>query len=702
MLRKQASRKIPSKRVHTSRRLNLESLEPRQLLSASGFKPDFFKIQATTKASSTNSGYMPAQIRTAYGFTGVSATGAGETIAIIDAYNDPTIASDLATFDSAYGIAAPPSFTVMNQTGGSSLPGTDSSAGWEVEESLDVEWAHAIAPGANIILVEANSASDSDLFTAVNTARNISAVSVISMSWGSDDNIANQANDQADSAKYLVTPAGHQGITFVASAGDDGHPNFPAESPNVLAVGGTDLYLNSNNTISSETAWEPQKSGGQVYSGSGGVSVEFPGRDVPDVSYNAGIGYAIYDSFDGTGGWIDVGGTSAGAPQWAALIALADQGRASSLTTAQTLAALYAAPYSTDFHDITVGSTQFQSAGPGYDLATGLGTPVANNLVPYLTSYGGSGGGSGGTTASTPAAPTNFTATAASSSQINLSWTASAGGATGYDVFELESGKYVLITTTSATSYNVGSLSAGTSYSFEVEAYNTVGSSTATSAPVTATASTKAAVTLAAPTNVNVTAASSTVAQVSWTASAGATGYLVFEKSGTSWVQVWSGTGTSVSVSGQTAGATETFYVEAYIGTATAPTSTASSASVSVVMPKAAALLAPTNVTAKATSSTTGTLSWTDSAGATSYAIYYWNGRQAVYLGSVSSTTTSVTISGMTANTTYQFEVVAVNNTSSAASAWVSLTTPAATASKSAIEYVFSQYGENSRTGWFA
>ena len=113
------------------------------------------------------------------------------------------------------------------------------------------------------------------------TARNISAVSVISMSWGSDDNIADQANDQADSTKYLVTPAGHQGITFVASAGDDGVPNFPAESPNVLAVGGTDLYLNSNNTISSETAWEPQKSGGETYSGSGGVSVEFPAATCP-------------------------------------------------------------------------------------------------------------------------------------------------------------------------------------------------------------------------------------------------------------------------------------------------------------------------------------------------------------------------------------------------------------------------------------
>jgi chitin-binding protein len=117
-------------------------------------------------------------------------------------------------------------------------------------------------------------------------------------------------------------------------------------------------------------------------------------------------------------------------------------------------------------------------------------------------------------------------------------------------------------------------------------------------------------------------------------------------------------------------------------------------------MPKATALLAPTNVTAAATSSTTGTLSWTDSTGATSYAIYYWNGRQSVYLGSVSGTTTSVTISGMAANTSYQFTVVAVNSTSSAASAWVTLTTPASSPSKSAIDYVFSEY--SAETSWFA
>ena len=190
-------------------------------------------------------------------------------------------------------------------------------------------------------------------------------------------------------------------------------PSFPAESPNVLAVGGTDLYLTTSGAITSETAWTPTTSGGTVWSGGGGVSQEFSGRKVPDVAYNAGVGMAVYDTFGPDHGWVSIGGTGAGAPQWAALVAIADEGRAlSGLSTlngaSQTLAAIYAAP-STDFHDITTGSTQFQSAGVGYDLATGLGSPVANNLIPYLAAYGSSASGtSGGTTSSIPRSTHQF------------------------------------------------------------------------------------------------------------------------------------------------------------------------------------------------------------------------------------------------------------------------------------------------------
>jgi subtilase family serine protease len=698
-----AARRLSSSRSsrQSGRTLLLENLEPRQLLSVSRFAPDHVMVPL---AGSTISGYTPAQIRAAYGFSNVSfgstpADGRGQTIAIIDAYNDPNIASDLAAFDSALGIAAPPSFKIVNENGGTTLPGTDPQQGWEGETALDVEWAHAIAPGANILLVEANSASDNDLFAAVNYARNASGVSVISMSWGSDDSAGNASYDQSLASRYLVTPSGHQGITFVASSGDTGVPSFPSTSPNVLAVGGTDLYLNSNGSINHETAWTPTTSGGITWSGGGGVSQEFAGRKVPDVAYNAGVGMAVYDTFGPDHGWVGIGGTSAGAPQWAALIAIVDEGRALSglgtLNSAtQTITALYAAA-AADFHDITSGHTQFQSAGPGYDLATGLGSPVANLLIPYLASYGGSGTVAN-PSPTAPAAPANFTATATSSSQITLNWSA-VSGASGYYVYELVNGQATLINTlsSSATSVTINGLTAGTTYSFEVAAYNSVGATASNWLQATTPTATT---TVTAPANVRATASSSAVAQVSWSAVSGATGYLVYEWNGVQGVQVASvgSSTTSVSISGQTPRVTEYFYVTAYNAT-----SSASSNWVSVTMPAAAATTAPTNVRATATSTTTGTLSWTGSAGATGYAIYYSTGGGAILLGTVSAGTTSVTITGMSPGSTYYFQVVAYNSTSSAAANWVAMTTPAA-ATFAAVDAIFGQSAaQNNRYWWF-
>jgi subtilase family serine protease len=652
------------------------------LLSASRFTPNYVLSSDHLRsplAGPSGAGYTAAQIRAAYGFSNVSfgstaADGRGQTIAIIDAYNDPNITSDLAAFDAGMGLAAPPSFRVVNQSGGTSLPGTDPSQGWEGETALDVEWAHAIAPGANIILVEANSASDNDLFAAVNWARQQAGVSVISMSWGSDDNASYASYDQSLASKYLVTPSGHAGITFVASSGDSGVPSFPSTSPNVLAVGGTNLYLTSSGSISSETPWN--------LSG-GGTSQEFSGRKVPDVAYNAGVGVAVYDTFGPDHGWVGIGGTSAGAPQWAALIAIADQGRALAALAAlngatQTMAAIYAAP-SSDFHHI---------GG-----ATGLGSPVANLLIPYLVSYGT--GTTPPKTTSAPAAPAGFTAQAASTSQVNLSWSLSTG-ATSYSVYELVSGQAVLLATlgSSSTSYSVTGLTAGTAYSFRVAASNSAGSNATAWAQATTPQPT---VTVSAPTGVKATALSSTVAQVSWNLSAGASGYIVYEWNGFQPVQVANvsaGT-TSVSISGQSPGVTESFYVQAYNAT-----SSASSTWVSVTMPVAAAVAAPTNVTATATSTTTGTISWTASAGATGYSIYYWNGAQAVLLGSVSGSTTSANITGMSPGSTYYFYVVATNSTSRAASGWVSLTTPL-TSPATAHDVVFGQSNSPFRSWWF-
>jgi hypothetical protein len=385
-----------------------EGLENRTLLSASQLLADPSIAAIPDASGSSIAGYTPAQIRTAYGFSsvtlsnGVAGTGAGQTIAIVDAYNDPNISSDLNAFDSEYGLSAA-SLKVVSQTGSTtSLPTTN--AGWDLEISLDVEWAHAIAPGANILLVEASSSSLGNLLTAVNYARNAAGVSVVSMSWGSSEF---SSETQYDS--YFTTPSGHQGVTFVAASGDEGSwygPEWPASSPNVLSVGGTTLNLaNSSGTYGSETAWSDSTGGISRYEREPSYQTiaQLTGaRTTPDVAYDANpnTGFAVYDSvtYEGDKGWWEVGGTSAGSPQWAALVAIADQGRAvqglGTLNgTSQTLPLLYSlynsTQYSQAYHDETVGaSSWFFSAGPGYDAVTGLGSPKAAYVIQELIGAG--------------------------------------------------------------------------------------------------------------------------------------------------------------------------------------------------------------------------------------------------------------------------------------------------------------------------
>jgi hypothetical protein len=379
---------------------------------------DIAPLETNSPAGGNGSpvGYTPQQIRAAYGFEGItfgsiSGDGAGQTIAIVDAYDDPALVassaanfsnSDLAQFDRQFNLTDPPSFTKLNEAGNTSpLPATDpagpgsSSGDWEYEEAMDVEWAHALAPAASIVLVEANSNGTGDLYSAINIADHLPGVSVVSLSWGSPEFSGETYWDQ-----NYQTPTGHRGVTFVAAAGDGGAPGlYPAYSPNVVAAGGTTLQLNSDGSIQSESAWS---------TGGGGISsyetepayqkgVQDTGyRTIPDVSFLAdrSIGVSVYDSYDNTGGgaWITMGGTSLAAPAWAALIAVADQGRVAFGGTTldgatQTLPALYSLP-SADFHDITSGGNGTFNAGIGYDEATGLGTPVANLLATDLAFYG--------------------------------------------------------------------------------------------------------------------------------------------------------------------------------------------------------------------------------------------------------------------------------------------------------------------------
>jgi len=339
---------------------------------------------------SSPTGLSPSQITTAYGvnqisFNGTTGNGKGQTIAIVDAYNDPDITSDLGMFDSEYGLSAPPTFTVDN------LGARTTNAGWALEESLDVEWAHAIAPAANIVLVEAASSNLTTMFSAVTAATKLSGVSVVSMSWGASEFGGETADDSVFSAP---------GITFVASSGDSGSsgaPIYPSVSPNVLAVGGTTLSVTKQGNYISESGWSDSGGGYSKYESEPSyqtTALQDSGlksghRTTPDVSWDANpsTGVSVYDSvrYDGKSGWWTVGGTSVGAPSWSGLIAITDQGlalnRVGSLANAQS--SVYQLP-SSDFNDITTGSNGEYKAGPGYDLVTGIGSPIANQLVPAL------------------------------------------------------------------------------------------------------------------------------------------------------------------------------------------------------------------------------------------------------------------------------------------------------------------------------
>ena len=304
---------------------------------------------------------------------------------------------------------------------------------------------------------------------------------------------------------------------------------------------------------------------------------------------------------------------------------------------------------------------------------------MANLLVPYLASYNGSGGGGttgggGGTTTTAPAAPANFTAVAVSTSQVNLSWTASSG-ATGYNVYEFEGGQGVLLgsVSSSTTSASVTGLTAGATYSFEVAAYNSARSSKQAHGYRSRHFCQWQS---SAPTNVQLVAQSSTSVKVSWNASSGATGYNVYEWTGTQALEVASlGAGsTSTTISGLTPGSTDYFYVAAYNAT-----SSAASAWSSIVMPTSQVLLAPTNVVVVATSPTTAHLSWSPSVGATEYMIVYDGNSELFSLGTVGASVTSVNISGLTPGSINAFLVIAINSTSEAYSNWVILQSPSLT-----------------------
>jgi len=350
----------------------------------------------------TPTGILPRQFRAAYGFNQIPNHGAGVTIALVDAYKDPNIVSDLAFYASYFNLA-PCNFTVVDQA-------TVEGQGWDLEESLDVQQACALAPQANIVLVEAASSSYTDLLTAVATATQAPYnASVVSMSWGGS---SGSGENEYDTYFCNITNGLGQPVTYLAATGDGGHGTiYPSTSPCVVAAGGTDLVLSTSTPgpnplaldYGHETAWDGSGGGIDPYETETSWQVTActafspnGGRCVPDIASDAdpGTGVPVYDTYSYPG-WVQVGGTSVATPDWGGFFTLVNSERVANggTTLSQAASDLYtlyynATDYAADFHDITTGTNGSCgldcTAATGYDLVTGIGTYQANHLYPAL------------------------------------------------------------------------------------------------------------------------------------------------------------------------------------------------------------------------------------------------------------------------------------------------------------------------------
>jgi hypothetical protein len=323
------------------------------------------------------SGYTPSQIKSVYNLP--ASGGEGMTIAVIIAYHTANIKTYLQVFSQTYGLPLPTDRNFEVHKMATSIP-TDS--GWSLEACLDVEWAHAIAPNATILLVEAVSNSGTNLVNAINYATARSDVDVVTMSWGTSEFSGEASYD------YLFD---YSDIGFFAASGDNGSVvMWPSVSSNVVAVGGTRLNIDSSGTVTSETAWSGSGGGISLYEPIPQYQTDYgltgSTRLVPDVAYNgdSSTGVRVYYN----SGWYIVGGTSAGSPQWAGIYALGQS------ATHENLYSKSSTAYAAYFRDITSGSTTKYNATTGYDYITGLGSPLTYDFLDSLEvspTYGGAG-----------------------------------------------------------------------------------------------------------------------------------------------------------------------------------------------------------------------------------------------------------------------------------------------------------------------
>jgi len=316
-------------------------------------------------ATSGPTGYNPADLASAYKLT--TSGGSGKTVAIVDAYDDPNAASDLATYRGQFGLPAI-TFTKLNQSGGTTPP--SANGGWAEEISLDLDMVSAICPNCNILLVEANSSSIANLAAAVNTAASHGATA-ISNSYGANEFFGETSYDSS----YT-----HAGIPITASTGDSGYGvEWPAASPTVTAVGGTHLTRASNSRGWTETAWSGAGSGCSALetrpSFQNSAITGCSNRAVADVSAVADpyTGVSVYDTYGSDTGWEVFGGTSVASPIIASVYALAGDGG--------SVSNIYS--HASSLFDVTSGTNgcrrraavQLCTARTGWDGPTGLGTP---------------------------------------------------------------------------------------------------------------------------------------------------------------------------------------------------------------------------------------------------------------------------------------------------------------------------------------
>jgi subtilase family serine protease len=377
--------------------------------------------------------YTPNQLHVAYDLAPLyqrGITGRGKTIAIVDSFGSPTIRNDLAVFDKEFGLPAPPSLRIIAPVG--PIPAFDPTngtvVGWAEETSLDVEYAHAIAPGANILLVETPVAETEgvtgfpQIVAAENYVINHNLADVITQSFGATENTFPSKQSLLNLRSAYVNAFNHH-VTVLAASGDEGVTNdeldgatlypmpvnsWPSSDPLVTSIGGTMLSLNNaGQRIAPDAVWNDG-----FGAGGGGLSQVFArpafqngvrnvvgaSRGTPDISMSAAVNGAVwvYWSFAGAGapGYELIGGTSEASPLFSGIVALADQVAHHRLGDLNP--GLYLLNYARSVDglvDVTTGNNSFAgvtgySASRGYDLASGLGTVDAARFVPSLAAVG--------------------------------------------------------------------------------------------------------------------------------------------------------------------------------------------------------------------------------------------------------------------------------------------------------------------------